>query len=136
VVRLAAVLTLLAWTANSASTAAPPKGIARDAMIQAFRLWEVYRLHARAVFRRADPARQERRMRRVLAWIRVNDATVVSGREVRREALSQALDAEATQGVIAALERAGVLRRAAFEQEGSGRRKQCWQVNPLVHASS
>jgi hypothetical protein len=136
VVRLAAILTLLAWTANSAPTAAPPRNIARDAMIKAFSLWEVYRLHARAVFQRADPARQEHCMRRVLAWIRDNDAAVVSGKEMRREALRQTLDAEATRGVIASLERAGVLRRAASEQKGAGRRKQCWRVNPLVHASS
>ena len=135
VVRLAAALTLLAWTANAAPTAAPPARIDRDALLHAFRLWECFCRHARAVFQHADPTRAERRMRRVIAWIRDNDATVLSREEVRREALSQALDAEGSQQVIGALERAGILRRASIEQHGSGPRKQRWQVNPLVHAS-
>ena len=135
VVRLATILTLLAWTANSAPTAAPPRVVTRDALIQAIRLWEVFRLHARAVFVRADPTHQERRLRRVLTWIRDNDAAVVSSKEIRREALSQALDGEATRHVLASLERAGVLRRAAIAQEGPGPRKKRWEINPLVHAS-
>jgi hypothetical protein len=135
VVRLAAILTLLAGTANAATTAAPPKSIPRDALLNAFRLWEGFRLHARAVFQRADPTHQERRMRRVLTWIRDNDAAVVSREEVRREALRQALDAQGAQQVIAGLERAGILRRAEPDPEGRGPRKHRWQVNPLVHAS-
>jgi hypothetical protein len=135
VVRLAAILTLLAWTANTPATAAPPNRIGRDALLQAFRLWERFRLHARAVFQRADPSHEERRLRRVLAWIRDNDAAVVSREEVRREALSQAVDATGSQAVIAELERAGILRRTDPDPEGRGPRRHRWQVNPLVHAS-
>jgi hypothetical protein len=135
VVRLAAILTLLAWTANTSALAPPPARISRDALLDGIRLWECFRRHARAVFERGAPTHEERRLRRVLAWIRDTDADVVSREEVRREALSQALDARGAQQVIAALEHAGILRRTATEQDGRGPRKQRWQVNPLVHAT-
>src|SRR5262249_42927432 len=62
VVRLAGILAMLGWTTSNPATAPPPRAIDRDALINAFRLWECFRLHARAVFQRGAPTHEERRI--------------------------------------------------------------------------
>jgi hypothetical protein len=133
VVRLAAILTLLAWTANTATTAPPPRGIARDALLAGFRLWESFRLHAHAVFQRGAAPEEDRRMRRVLGWIRDRGAACVSRDEVRRHALSQAVKGRESRQVIKHLEQRGFLRPLPREPDGRGRPAEQWEVNPAVH---
>jgi hypothetical protein len=75
-------------------------------------------------------------MRRVLAWIHARGATEVSRKDVRRDALSQALNAHQCLQVIQSLERAGFLRKLPHEPEGPGRPPMRWTVNPIVIGGS
>ena len=137
VARLAAVLALLDWTANRPSNAPPPSVITAQHLHAAWDLWErYYRPHAQAVFDRAGPADRERQARqharRVIGWIRARGATEISREDVRREALSQRVNAAGADEVILALEQAGVLREVDDEEDypGRGRPARRWQVNP------
>ena len=145
VARLAAVLTLLDWTANRPNNAPPPSVITAQHLHAAWDLWErYYRPHAQAVFDRAGPADRARQgqhqarqhARRVIGWIRARGAAEISREEVRREALSQRVNAAGADEVILALEQAGVLRELDDEEEdpGPGRPARRWQVNPALLA--
>ena len=78
-----------------------------------------------AVFDRAGPADRARQgqhqarqhARRVIGWIRARGAAEISREDVRREALSQRVNAAGADEVILALEQAGVAAR------GRGRRR-------------
>jgi hypothetical protein len=145
VARLAAVLALLDWTANRPNNAPPPAVITAQHLHAAWDLWErYYRPHAQAVFDRAGPADRARQgqhqarqhARRVIGWIRARGAAEISREEVRREALSQRVNAAGADEVILALEQAGVLREIDDEEEdpGPGRPARRWQVNPALLA--
>jgi hypothetical protein len=140
VARLAAVLALLDWTANRPANA-PPAVITAQHLHAAWDLWDrYYRLHAQAVFDRGGPANRDRQARhharRVIGWIRARGATEISREDVRREALSQRVNAAGADEVILALEQAGVLREVDDEEEypGPGRPARRWQVNPALLA--
>ena len=81
--------------------------------------------------RAAAQARQQ-----VIGWIRARGAAEISREEVRREALSQRVNAAGADEVILALEQAGVLREVDDEEEypGRGRPARRWQVNPALLA--
>ena len=126
VARLAAVLALLDWTANRPSNALPPTVITTQHLCAAWDLWErYYRPHAQAVFDRAGPADGDRQgkhkarqhARRVIGWIRARGVKEISREEVRREALSQRVNAAGADEVILALEQAGVLREVEVDEE-------------------
>ena len=145
VARLAAVLALLDWTANRPNNALPPTVITTQHLCAAWDLWErYYRPHAQAVFDRAGPADRARQgqhqarqhARRVIGWIRARGAAEISREEVRREALSQRVNAAGADEVILALEQAGVLREVDDEEDyrGRGRPARRWQVNPALLA--
>jgi hypothetical protein len=137
VARLAAVLALLDWTANRPSNAPPPAVITAQHLHAAWDLWErYYRPHAQAVFDRAGPSDRNRKVKQVIGWIRAEEATEISREEVRREALSQRVNAAGAAGVILALEQAGVLPEVDDEEEypGPGRPARRWQVNPALLA--
>ena len=146
VARLAAVLALLDWTANRPSNAPPPTTITTQHLCAAWDLWErYYRPHAQAVFDRAGPADGDRQgkhkarqhARRVIGWIRARGVKEISREEVRREALSQRVNAAGADEVILALEQAGVLREVEDDDEefpSRGRPARRWQVNPAVLA--
>src|SRR5712671_3389402 len=147
VARLAAVLALLDWTANRPGNAPPPAVITAQHLHAAWDLWErYYRPHAQAVFDRAGPADRARQgqhqarqhARRVIGWIRARGATEISREDVRREALSQRVNAAGADEVILALEQAGVLREVDDEEEypGRGRPARRWQVNPGLRPGS
>ncbi|HTG24478.1 MAG TPA: hypothetical protein VK681_30905, partial [Reyranella sp.] len=63
-------------------------------------------------------------------------AAEISREEVRREALSQRVNAAGADEVILALEQAGVLREVDDDEEypGRGRPARRWQVNPALRA--
>jgi hypothetical protein len=141
VARLAAVLALLDWTANRPSNALPPTVITTQHLCAAWDLWErYYRPHAQAVFERAGPSDRDRKVRhharRVIGWIRARGAAEISRDDVRREALSQRVNAAGADEVIQALEQAGVLRELDDEEEypSRGRPARRWQVNPTLLA--
>jgi hypothetical protein len=109
-------------------------------------LWErYYRPHAQAVFDRAGPSDRDRQgkhqarqhARRVIGWIRARGAAEISREEVRREALSQRVNAAGADEVILALEQAGVVREVEDDGEdypSRGRPARRWQVNPALLA--
>ena len=144
VARLAAVLALLDWTANRPGNAPPPTVITTQHLCAAWDLWErYYRPHAQAVFDRAGPADGDRQgkhkarqhARRVIGWIRARGVKEISREEVRREALSQRVNAAGADEVILALEQAGVLREVEVDEEdypSPGRPARRWQVNPAL----
>jgi hypothetical protein len=145
VARLAAVLALLDWTANRPSNALPPTAISAQHLHAAWDLWErYYRPHAQAVFDRAGPADGDRQgkhkarqhARRVIGWIRARGVKEVSREEVRREALSQRVNAAGADEVILALEQAGALREVEVDEDypSPGRPARRWQVNPALLA--
>ena len=119
VARLAAVLALLDWTANRPANAPPPTVITAQHLHAAWELWErYYRPHAQAVFDRAGPSdARPQGCRQVIGWIRAHGATEISREDVRREALSQRVNAAGADEVIAALEEAGVLREVDDEED-------------------
>ena len=143
VARLAAVLALLDWTANRPNNAPPPTVITTQHLCDAWDLWErYYRPHAQAVFDRAGPADGDRQgkhkarqhARRVIGWIRARGVKEISREEVRREALSQRVNAAGADEVILALEQAGVLREVEVDEDypSPGRPARRWQVNPAL----
>jgi Protein of unknown function (DUF3987) len=145
VARLAAVLALLDWTANRPGNAPPPTVITTQHLCAAWDLWErYYRPHAQAVFDRAGPADGDRQgkhkarqhARRVIGWIRARGVKEISREEVRREALSQRVNAAGADEVILALEQAGALREVEVDEDypSPGRPARRWQVNPVLLA--
>ena len=58
----------------------------------------------------------------MIGWIRARGATEISREDVRREALSQRVNAAGADEVILALEQAGVLREVDDEEEYPGPR--------------
>ena len=122
-----------------------PTVITTQHLFAAWDLWErYYRPHAQAVFDRAGPADGDRQgkhkarqhARRVIGWIRARGVKEVSREEVRREALSQRVNAAGADEVILALEQAGVLREVEVDEDypSPGRPARRWQVNPALLA--
>jgi hypothetical protein len=100
------------------------------------------------VFDRAGPADGDRHgkhqarqhARKVIGWLRARGAKEISREDVRRDALSQRVNAAGADEVILALEQAGVLREVEVDEEedypARGRPARRWQVNPGLLAKS
>jgi hypothetical protein len=135
VVRLAAILALLAWSEQDTPEPAPQIG--RDTLIGAIELWQSYFWpHARTVFQRAGRTDRDRHARRVVRWLRDNRFATVTREELRREALNQTLDSQETDRVATRLEEAGVLRLDTVTRQGRGRPAKRWTVNPRLLSRS
>lgn len=133
VARLAAALALLGWSAVASSAAPPPRVLSEETMIAAETLGDYFRQHARAVLSHGLSSRADHRMRQVVHWLRLNRQPRISRRDVRREALGQALDARQTLQLLEQLEHAGCLRReTTAAAEGGGPRPMRWAVNPQL----
>ena len=133
VLRLAGVLTLLDWAAGPRDVAEPTQ-VPACAIDAAARLWRDYLWpHAQATFRIAGTGgERESRQRQVLRWLAVHRLSEVSRENIRREALSQALDAAQTQRLIEDLVDSGWLQPMAPAEGGRGRRRRRWQVHPAL----
>ncbi|HKU97344.1 MAG TPA: DUF3987 domain-containing protein [Vineibacter sp.] len=133
VLRLAGVLTFLDWAA-SRQGAAEPEHVPAWAIDAAARLWRVYLWpHAQATFRIAGAGGEhESRQRHVLRWLAAQRMPEVSREHIRREALSQTLDAAGTQRLIDDLVDGGWLQPVAPAKGGRGRRRRRWQVHPAL----
>jgi hypothetical protein len=128
VVRLAAILALLAWSEQDSPDTAPLIGHAT--LLGAIELWQSYFWpHTRTVFQRAGRTDRDRHARRVVRWLRDNRFATVTREEMRREGLNQAVDALETDRVAARLEEAGVLRLDTVTRQGRGRPARRWTVN-------
>jgi hypothetical protein len=135
--RLAAALALLGWSAVASTAAPPPRVLTEDTMIAAEALWDYFRQHARAVLSRGLASQADHRMRQVVDWLRLSRLPQISRRDVRREALGQALDGRQTLQLLERLERAGCVRRVAtVSSTGGGPRPLRWDVNPSLIGES
>jgi hypothetical protein len=71
--------------------------------------------------------------RRVLLWIRAKGKTEVSREEIRRDALSQRLDANETTALLTALSKSGWLREEVTEPgPQGGKPAHRWLINPKL----
>ncbi len=133
VLRLAGVLTFLDWAAKPESDGEPTQ-VPAWAIDAAARLWRDYLWpHAQATFRIAGAGgERESRQRQVLRWLAAQRLPEVSREHIRREALSQALDAAGTQRLIEDLVESGWLQPLAVAEGGRGRRRRRWQVHPAL----
>jgi hypothetical protein len=138
VLRLSGTLAYLDWARRTAGKPAlidEPNAIEARFVHAAVRLVRDYFWpHARAALRQIGLTERHAKARRVLRWLQANNRDQVSREDVRREALSRHLDAEETQKVIDALERAGWLKKVRIET--AGRAKHRWHVNPKLFSEA
>jgi len=132
VARLAGALELLGW--SGLVSAGRPGAIGRDHVETAAALWTSYfRPHARAVFQQAAPSNFTAQVRRAARWLKAAGKTVVSREDIRRDALSQSINAHEAEMVIGRLAVAGMLRLIDAESSPHrGPRTRRWQVNPAL----
>jgi hypothetical protein len=134
VVRLAGVLSLMAWAESSETSGAEWLPVGAAHIDAAYALWSDYYLpHAMAVFDGGGGRPGDRAARRVVRWLKRVRAPEISCEDVRREALCQSVDADGAEEVLARLEAAGFLRPlAAGGSSKGGPRRRRWEVNPQI----
>jgi hypothetical protein len=132
VLRLANTLTFVEWALTT--DVIKPVAVNKTTMRAAIRLVRDYFWpHARACLRLIGLTEKHTNARRVLLWIRAKGKTEVSREEIRRDALSQRLDANETTALLTALSKSGWLREEVTEpgpQGGKPARR--WLVNPKL----
>jgi hypothetical protein len=123
VLRLAGTLAYLDWALETIGTTTPePKMIDASFVASAVRLvTEYFWPHARAALRQIGLTESNAKARKVLRWVRAERRGQVSIEDVRRDALQQSLNAEATAKLVEALVQAGWLRKAPIEKSDRGR---------------
>jgi hypothetical protein len=132
VLRLSGTLTYLDWAMESADKT-PPTTIEARFLAAGVRLvTEYFWPHARAAIRQIGLTEDHTKARKVLRWLRAEGRDQVSMENVRRDALQQSLNAEATATLIGTLVRAGWLGKAPTRKTGPGRHAHRWLVNPLL----
>jgi hypothetical protein len=93
VARLAAILSLLAWSTTARME--PPEIVAQTTAQDAVSLWRTYfRPHALAVFNQTGSTDRDRLARRAVRWLRATGATEVSREQIRTEAMGSDLSPE------------------------------------------
>jgi hypothetical protein len=108
-----------------------PDEIPASCMVTAARLLrEYFWPHARASLRQVGLSDRHRDLRRALRWIRANGRMEISLKNLRREALGGALDAEQTGNLLDRLVVAGWLRPE--KTDTGGRPQERWLVNPKL----
>jgi hypothetical protein len=130
VLRLSGTLAYLPWAMDGGPE---PTAIDEDSMSSAIDLVRDYFWpHARACLRQIGLTERHANARSVLRWLAANHKTEVSREEVRREALSQRLDADQTTQLLTNLCVAGWLREkeAPADPRGRGKPARRWLVNP------
>ena len=104
-----------------------PNDIAEKFMAAAARVWRDYFwLHARSALRQIGLTDRNSDARRVLRWIRARRLEEISIKHVRRDALSQRLDASQTVKLLQGIADAGWLRE---KTKTGGRPARRWEVN-------
>jgi hypothetical protein len=143
VLRLAGTLSYLAWAAasrgagvESIAAALEPNEIDQRFMLDAITLVQEYFWpHARAALRQIGLSDRHHHLRRILRWIRANDRSELSLKDIRREALGGTVDVEQTRSLVERMVTAGWLRAEPITKTG-GRPRQRWQVNPRLFGSA
>jgi hypothetical protein len=130
VLRLSGTLAYLDWAMTGGSE---PTEVGTGFVAAAVRLWRDYFWpHSRAALRLIGLSDRHVNARRALHWIRAHERREVAREDIRRDALTQRLDAEQTQALIDSLMRAGWLNEMALHRGGPGRRSRRWAVNPRL----
>jgi len=141
VLRLAGTLAYLSWADEDVSSGTgleniiaglEPNEIKTQFMIDATRLMKDYFWpHARAALRQIGLTDRHRHARRVLSWLRSNCQSKISLMDIRRDALSGAVDVEQARDLVNRMVEAGWLRTEQSVATG-GRPRERWTVNPLL----
>lgn len=131
VARLAGVLELLNWSQSGATGA--PGNLGSEEIERAVRLWSDYfRPHAMALFHRTAPSEGDRRVRRVVRWLRDRGLSEVSREQVRCEALARTVNAAGADSVLYRLQAAGIVSQVLYSTPAQGRPPNRWLVNPRL----
>jgi hypothetical protein len=131
IARLAALLTLLEWSASADPT--PPTTVSTSALAGATSLWEEFFLpHARAVFCVGGRSPQELRLRKAALYLRSNHLSTVRRQTIRVDAFGRTLDARDADGILRELEHRGIVRPVHRAATGPGRPPAEWEVNPRI----
>jgi hypothetical protein len=132
VLRMAGTLCYLTWAMIGGPE---PKCIDVEYVQAAIRLVRDYFWpHSRAALRQIGLNERHANARRVLRWIRAHRKNEISLKDVRREALSQSLDADQTLGLLDGLVKAGWLHETTAST--AGRRIRRWEVNPKLFGNA
>jgi Protein of unknown function (DUF3987) len=133
--RLAGTLYLVDWAWGQSPN--PPTTIAPEYMVAAIKLVQGYfSPHARACLRQIGLTERHTNARRVLRWLIATHKTEVSREEIRREALSQRLDADGTTELLTSLCRSGWLReKTSPSGPQGGKPPRRWSVNPKLFSA-
>jgi len=131
VLRLAGTLCYLDWAMEGG---VEPTAVTAAFMSSAIRLWrEYFWPHSRAALRQVGLSDRHVNARRALRWMQANDKAEVSREDIRREALSQKLNAKETEDLLVSLAEAGWLSKVDQKEPGKkGRPAQRWRVNPIL----
>jgi hypothetical protein len=136
IVRLAGLLALMRWSHDTSEEESDGLDhVERRDVDDAWTLWNDYLLpHAQSVFGDAGTTAGERHARRVMRWLRRHRKTVVSLKNIRRQALCHTIDADGAEEVIGLLVSAGALRALTTAKSGpaGGRPTHRWEVNPAL----
>jgi hypothetical protein len=132
ILRISGVLAYLehAFTGNP-----EPNHIDLKTIKNAIRVWDEFFLpHAKAGLRLIGLSDRYRDARRALRWLQRAGKSEVSREDIRREAMSQRLDAEQTGRLLEVLAKGGWVRRdTTHDVPGKrGPKHQRWQVNPAL----
>ena len=132
VLRLANTLTYVEWALTTDPT--KPVTVNKATIEAAIKLVRDYFWpHARACLRLIGLTEKHTNARRALLWIRAKRKTEVSREEIRRDALSQRLDASETTSLLTALSKSGWLREEVTEPgPQGGKPPRRWLVNPKL----
>jgi len=137
VLRLSGTLCFLDWAIKDDGSPEPER-VDEIFMSAACRLVCDYLWpHSRAALRQIGLSERHANSRRVLRWIKATGKTEVAIKDIRRDALVGALDADQTESLVEALTRAGWLRPDVVKPSGpkGGKPVRRWQVNPLLWAA-
>lgn len=131
VARLAGVLELLKWSESGATSG--PGHLGSEEIDRAVRLWsEYFRPQAMVLFHRTAPSESERRVRRVLRWLRDCGLSEISREQVRCEALARTVNAAGADSVLYRLQAAGIVSQVLYSTPDKGRPPNRWLVNPRL----
>jgi hypothetical protein len=132
ILRLSGTLTHLDWALDF--TAPIPTVITEESLSSAIKLVRGYFWpHARACLRQIGLSERHTNARCALRWMKANRKLETSREEMRREALSQRLDANETTELLASLCNSGWLReKISPSGPQGGKPPRRWLVNPIL----
>ena len=136
VLRLSGTLCFLDWAVKDDGSPEPER-VDEMFISAAIRLvCEYFWPHSLAALRQIGLSERHVNSRRALRWIKAASKTEVSIKDIRRDALGGALDADQTQDLLDALTRSGWLRPEVNPSgPRGGKPVRRWRVNPLLWAA-